>query len=115
MTVITSSLMMSLTVDEKRSFCASGKDEKSINENGEAARVCVTHDTPAVARDLSHGLSFAEQVVSEAHSAIGFSTAGEYQRFNRLCEDYGVEEHDVIRQSVFKLFMSRREAAASGQ
>lgn len=28
------------------------------------------HDTPAVARDLSHGLSFAEQVVSEAHSAI---------------------------------------------
>ncbi|XPE35860.1 PAS domain S-box protein [Shigella flexneri] len=39
---------------------------------------------------------------------------GNIQRFNRLCEDYtGLKEHDVIGQSVFKLFMSRREAAAS--
>ncbi|MEN1487390.1 PAS domain S-box protein, partial [Pseudomonas aeruginosa] len=73
------------------------------------------HDTPAVARDLSHGLSFAEQVVSEAHSAIVIlDSRGNIQRFNRLCEDYtGLKEHDVIGQSVFKLFMSRREAAAS--
>ncbi|PVA01258.1 hypothetical protein DC362_20825, partial [Acinetobacter nosocomialis] len=39
---------------------------------------------------------------------------GNIQRFNRLCEDYtGLKEHDVVGQSVFKLFMSRREAAAS--
>ncbi|KNB22864.1 RNase II stability modulator, partial [Salmonella enterica subsp. enterica serovar Infantis] len=35
-------------------------------------------------------------------------------RFNRLCEEYtGLKERDVIGQSVFKLFMSRREAVAS--
>ncbi|EEU3950122.1 cyclic di-GMP phosphodiesterase, partial [Escherichia coli] len=56
-----------------------------------------------------------EQVVSEAHSAIVIlDSRGNIQRFNRLCEDYtGLKEHDVIGQSVFKLFMSRREAAAS--
>lgn len=40
----------------------------------------------------------AEQVVSEAHSAIVIlDSRGNIQRFNRLCEDYtGLKEHDVI-------------------
>lgn len=54
-------------------------------------------------------------MVSEANSAIVIlDSRGNIQRFNRLCEEYtGLKEHDVIGQSVFKLFMSRREAAAS--
>lgn len=52
----------------KRSFCASGRTK--INKREWAGNASAWHDTPAVARDLSHGLSFAEQVVSEAHSAI---------------------------------------------
>lgn len=71
--------------------------------------------TPSVARDLAHGLSFAEQVVSEANSVIVIlDRMGNIQRFNRLCEEYtGLREREVIGQSVFTLFMSRREAAAS--
>ncbi|MEG1784247.1 MAG: cyclic di-GMP phosphodiesterase, partial [Citrobacter sp.] len=70
---------------------------------------------PSVARDLAHGLSFAEQVVSEANSVIVIlDRMGNIQRFNRLCEEYtGLKEREVIGQSVFTLFMSRREAAAS--
>ncbi|EPH6904032.1 cyclic di-GMP phosphodiesterase [Escherichia coli] len=113
MTVITSSLMMSLTVDE--SDLSVHLVGRKINKREWAGNASAWHDTPAVARDLSHGLSFAEQVVSEAHSAIVIlDSRGNIQRFNRLCEDYtGLKEHDVIGQSVFKLFMSRREAAAS--
>ncbi|MDF7728679.1 PAS domain S-box protein, partial [Enterobacter hormaechei subsp. steigerwaltii] len=81
---------------------------RKINKREWAGNASAWHDTPAVARDLSHGLSFAEQVVSEAHSAIVIlDSRGNIQRFNRLCEDYtGLKEHDVIGQSVFKLFMS---------
>lgn len=113
MTVITSSLMMSLTVDE--SDLSVHLVGRKINKREWGGNASAWHDTPAVARDLSHGLSFAEQVVSEAHSAIVIlDSRGNIQRFNRLCEDYtGLKEHDVIGQSVFKLFMSRREAAAS--
>ncbi len=113
MTVITSSLMMSLTVDE--SDLSVHLVGRKINKREWGGNASAWHDTAAVARDLSHGLSFAEQVVSEAHSAIVIlDSRGNIQRFNRLCEDYtGLKEHDVIGQSVFKLFMSRREAAAS--
>ena len=39
---------------------------------------------------------------------------GNIQRFNRLSEEYtGLKEQEVIGQNVFKLFMSRSEAAAS--
>lgn len=68
MTVITSSLMMSLTVDE--SDLSVHLVGRKINKREWAGNASAWHDTPAVARDLSHGLSFAEQVVSEAHSAI---------------------------------------------
>ncbi|MGT8958752.1 hypothetical protein ACVV4I_20415 [Escherichia coli] len=68
MTVITSSLMMSLTVDE--SDLSVHLVGRKINKREWGGNASAWHDTPAVARDLSHGLSFAEQVVSEAHSAI---------------------------------------------
>ena len=44
-------------------------------------------ETASVTQDLAQGLSFAEQVVSEAHSAIVIlDRHGNIQRFNRLCE-----------------------------
>lgn len=113
MTVITSGLMMNLVVEE--SDLSVHLVGRKINKREWAGNASAWHDTPAVARDLSHGLSFAEQVVSEAHSAIVIlDSRGNIQRFNRLCEEYtGLKEHDVIGQSVFKLFMNRREAAIS--
>ncbi|EEX3343104.1 cyclic di-GMP phosphodiesterase, partial [Escherichia coli] len=57
MTVITSSLMMSLTVDE--SDLSVHLVGRKINKREWAGNASAWHDTPAVARDLSHGLSFA--------------------------------------------------------
>ena len=50
-----------------------------------------------------HGLSFAEQVVSEANSVIVIvDQHGRIQRFNRLSEEYtGLREHEVIGKNVF--------------
>lgn len=113
MTVITSSLMMSLPIEDTDvSVHLVGR---KINKREWAGSASAWHDTPSVARDLVQGLSFAEQVVSEANSAIVIlDSRGNIQRFNRLCEEYtGLKEHEVIGQSIFKLFMSRREAAAS--
>lgn len=113
MTVITSSMMMTLPLEE--SDVSVHLVGRKINKREWAGSASAWHDTPSVARDLIHGLSFAEQVVSEANSAILIlDSRGNIQRFNRLCEEYtGLKEHEVIGQSVFKLFMSRREAAAS--
>lgn len=73
------------------------------------------NDASSVARNLAQGLSFAEQVVSEAHSVIVIlDRHGNIQRFNRLCEEYtGMREKEVIGQNVFTLFMSRKEAITS--
>ncbi|CCJ74694.1 hypothetical protein BN137_4094 [Cronobacter condimenti 1330] len=73
------------------------------------------NDTTSVARDLVQGLSFAEQVVSEANSVIVIlDRHGNIQRFNRLSEEYtGLKEQEVIGQNVFKLFMTPAEASAS--
>ncbi|WP_312226908.1 cyclic di-GMP phosphodiesterase [Pseudescherichia sp.] len=73
------------------------------------------NDTSSVTRDRGQGFSFAEQVVSEAHSVIVIlDRHGNIQRFNRLCEEYtGMREKEVIGQNVFTLFMSRKEAVAS--
>ncbi|EGO8188453.1 cyclic di-GMP phosphodiesterase [Escherichia fergusonii] len=113
MTVITSSMMMTLPLEE--SDVSVHLVGRKINKREWAGSASAWHDTPSVARDLMHGLSFAEQVVSEANSAILIlDSRGNIQRFNRLCEEYtGLKEHEVIGQSVFKLFMSRREAATS--
>lgn len=113
MTVITSSLMMTLPFDDND--IPVHLVGRKINKHEWAGSASAWHDTPSVARDLVKGLSFAEQVVTEANSAIVIlDSRGNIQRFNRLCEEYtGLKEQEVIGQSVFKLFMSRREAAAS--
>lgn len=113
MTVITSSLLMTLPIeDDNIPVHLVGR---KINKREWAGSASAWDDTPSVARDLPHGLSFAEQVVSEANSVIVIlDRMGNIQRFNRLCEEYtGLKEREVIGQSVFTLFMSRREAAAS--
>lgn len=88
---------------------------RKINNREWAGSLATWPDTPAVAPTQAQELSFAEQIVSEANSVIAIlDSRGKICRFNRLCEEYtGLKERDVIGQSVFKLFMSRREAVAS--
>src|SRR3546814_10569369 len=54
-------------------------------------------DTPAVAKDLAHGLEFAEQVISEVNSLVVIIDHNfNILRFNRLCEEVtGLSEKDV--------------------
>jgi cyclic di-GMP phosphodiesterase Gmr len=113
LTVITSSISMTLSlygVDVPVHLVG-----RKINKKEWAGTASAWNDTPSVARDLAQGLSFAEQVVSEANSVIVIlDQHGNIQRFNRLSEEYtGLKEQEVIGQNVFKLFMSRSEAAAS--
>lgn len=113
LTVITSSIAMTLPlygVDVPVHLVG-----RKINKNEWAGTASAWNDTPSVARDLAQGLSFAEQVVSEANSVIVIlDQNGNIQRFNRLSEEYtGLKEQEVIGQNVFKLFMNRSEAAAS--
>lgn len=113
MTVITSSLTLFINLYGQR--IPVHLVGRKINKSQWAGTASAWDDTPSVARDLVQGLSFAEQVVSEANSVIVIlDRHGNIQRFNRLCEEYtGVKEHEVIGQNVFKLFMSPAEAAAS--
>ncbi|UJD94858.1 cyclic di-GMP phosphodiesterase [Lelliottia amnigena] len=113
LTVITSSVTMTLSlygVDVPLHLVG-----RKINKKEWAGTASAWNDTPSVARDLVQSLSFAEQVVSEANSVIVIlDQHGNIQRFNRLSEEYtGLKEQEVIGQNVFKLFMSRSEAAAS--
>ncbi|MGV7093143.1 cyclic di-GMP phosphodiesterase [Siccibacter turicensis] len=113
MTVITSSVSITLTLfGEETPVHLVGR---KVSRGEWAGTASAWHDTPAVARDLVQGLSFAEQVVSEANSVIVIlDRHGNIQRFNRLSEEYtGMKEHEVIGQNVFRLFMSRTEASAS--
>lgn len=113
MTVITSSLTMHISLfgDNVPVHLVGRK----INKTEWAGTASAWNDTSSVARDLVQGLSFAEQVVSEANSVIVIlERHGNIQRFNRLCEEYtGLKEQEVIGQNVFKLFMSHNEAEAS--
>lgn len=88
---------------------------RKVNQSSWGGTASAWGDTTAVARDLTQGLSFAEQVVSEANSVIVIlDQRGNIQRFNRLSEEYtGLHEHEVIGRNVFQLFMSKQEAAAS--
>ncbi|MGU3522579.1 cyclic di-GMP phosphodiesterase [Enterobacteriaceae bacterium C23F] len=113
MTVITSSLTLNLNLyGNAMPVHLVGR---KINKTQWAGSASAWDDTGSVARDLVQGLSFAEQVVSEANSVIVIlDRHGNIQRFNRLSEEYtGMKEHEVIGQNVFKLFMSPAEAAAS--
>ncbi|MCS2148242.1 cyclic di-GMP phosphodiesterase [Scandinavium manionii] len=113
MTVITSSLTLSLNLYGNPVLVH--LVGRKINKSQWAGSASAWDDTGSVARDLVQGLSFAEQVVSEANSVIVIlDRHGNIQRFNRLSEEYtGMKEHEVIGQNVFKLFMSPAEAAAS--
>ena len=113
MTVITSSVNLTITLyGNTLSMHLVGRKVSQIAWAGTAS---AWGDTSSVARDLVLGLSFAEQVVSEANSVIVIvDQQGHIQRFNRLSEEYtGLKEQEVIGRNVFQLFMSRQEAAAS--
>ncbi|MBC8721399.1 cyclic di-GMP phosphodiesterase [Paraburkholderia sp. 31.1] len=74
-------------------------------------------DTESVARALLHGLSFAEQVVSEVNSVVVIvDRNGRIQRFNRLAEELtGLREEDIIGRSVWTLFMSSDDDRVSNE
>ena len=113
MTVITSSINLTLSLHGDRvpmHFVG-----RKVNQSSWAGTASAWGDTSSVARDLTLGLSFAEQVVSEANSVIVIlDQRGNIQRFNRLCEEYtGLKEQEVIGRNVFQLFMTKQEAAAS--
>jgi len=87
MTVITSSITMTLSL--YGSEVPVHLVGRKITKKEWAGTASAWHDTPSVARDLAQGLSFAEQVVSEANSVIVIlDRHGNIQRFNRLSEEY---------------------------
>ena len=88
---------------------------RKINPTEWAGTASAHTDTDSVARDLVEGLSFAETVVSEANSVIVIvDQHGRVQRFNKVSEEYtGKREQDIVGRSVFDMFMTREEAAAS--
>ncbi|SFM95780.1 cyclic di-GMP phosphodiesterase Gmr [Izhakiella capsodis] len=113
MTVITSSINLNLRIQgEELPVHLVGR---RINQYEWAGTASAWGDSTTVARELIQGLSFAEQIVSEANSVIVIiDRRGNIQRFNRLSEEYtGLKEQEVIGYNVFQLFMSKQEAAAS--
>ena len=113
MTVITSSINLSVSLHG--TLVDMHLVGRKVNQSTWAGTASAWGDTSSVARDLTLGLSFAEQVVSEANSVIVIlDQQGNIQRFNRLSEEYtGLKEQDVIGRNVFQLFMTKQEAAAS--
>ncbi|PPC73807.1 cyclic di-GMP phosphodiesterase [Pantoea sp. ICBG 985] len=113
MTVITSSI--NLTLSLHGSPVPMHFVGRKVNQSTWAGTASAWGDTSSVARDLTLGLSFAEQVVSEANSVIVIlDQRGNIQRFNRLSEEYtGLKEQEVIGRNVFQLFMTKQEAQAS--
>jgi len=90
---------------------------KKLSGNLWAGTASAYNDTDSVARDLVHGLSFAEQVVSEVNSVVVIvDRNGRIQRFNRLAEELtGMKEEDIVGRNVWALFMSSEDGAASSQ
>src|SRR5579864_915366 len=90
---------------------------KKLASNTWAGTASAYDDTESVARDLVHGLSFAEQVVSEVNSVVVIvDRHGRIQRFNRLAEELtGVKEEDIVGRNVWALFMTTESGAASSQ
>ena len=113
MTVVTSSV--NLAINLRGDVFPLHFVGRKINQHEWAGTASAWGDTSSVARDLTQGLSFAEQVVSEANSVIVIlDQQGNIQRFNRLSEEYtGLKEQEVIGRNVFELFMTRQEALAS--
>ncbi|HTI18909.1 MAG TPA: cyclic di-GMP phosphodiesterase [Trinickia sp.] len=90
---------------------------KKCNQTEWAGTASAYTDTESVARDLAHGLSCAEQVVSEVNSLVAIlDRNGNVQRFNRMCEEVtGMREEDVVGKSAYALFMSPEQAEKSKQ
>jgi len=88
-----------------------GKKDSAYSWSGTASDYM---DTPAVAKDLSQGLEFAEQVISEVNSLVVIIDHNfNILRFNRLCEEAtGIHERDVIGKSAHA-FMAADERDAS--
>ena len=89
---------------------------RRVNNLEWAGTASAFSDTLSVARDLVHGLSFAEQVVSEANSVIVIvDQHGRIQRFNRLSEVHRAARTRSDRQkrfpAVYEPGRSRRFAA----
>lgn len=88
-----------------------GKKDSTHSWSGTASDYL---DTPAVAKDLTHGLEFAEQVISEVNSLVVIIDHNfKILRFNRLCEEAtGLREKDVIGKNAHA-FMAADERDAS--
>lgn len=86
---------------------------RKINQFNWAGTVSACENAPAVTRELTQGLLFAEQVITEVNALIIImDRLGNIQRFNRMSEEYiGISEQDIVGQSIFKHFLSRRDAA----
>jgi len=72
-------------------------------------------DSGAVADNLSDGLRFAEQVVSEVNSwVVILGQDGKIKRFNKVCEEgSGFKEEEMIGLSAHELFMPEADRKAS--
>ena len=90
---------------------------KKVNSTNWAGTASACTDTESVARDLAHGLSCAEQVVSEVNSLVAIlDRNGNVQRFNRMCEEVtGMREEDVIGKSALALFMTPEQGQESSR
>ncbi|WP_233835743.1 cyclic di-GMP phosphodiesterase [Paraburkholderia sp. ZP32-5] len=90
---------------------------KKLDNDSWGGTASADNDTESVARALLHGLSFAEQVVSEVNSVVVIiDRHGRIQRFNRLAEELtGVHEEDIIGRDVSTLFIPSEDDAASNQ
>ncbi len=90
---------------------------KKLSRNTWGGTASAHDDTDSVVGALEHGLTFAEQVVSEVNSVVVIvDRHGRIQRFNRLAEELmGVKEEHMIGRNVSALFMSSEHGAASAQ
>lgn len=88
-----------------------GKKNGSSSWSGTASDYM---DTPAVAKDLTLGLEFAEQVISEVNSLVVIiDHNSNLLRFNKLCEEVtGLREQDVIGKNAHS-FMPPAEQGPS--
>lgn len=105
LTGVTQSVLLELYVDEELlPVIVVGRKLSRTTWGG----VLAYHtNTVEVANQLSKGLSFAEQIVSEANSFIVVLDPDlKICRFNKLCEEMsGMKEEDLLGRSCHELFM----------
>ncbi|CAM5567179.1 cyclic di-GMP phosphodiesterase [Eoetvoesiella caeni] len=113
-TGVTSHAEIDITLfGEPQKLSLVGKKSGAYSWTGTASNYM---DTSAVAKDLSQGLEFAEQVISEVNSLVVIIDHNfNILRFNRLCEEVtGLREKDVIGKSAHAFMVAgEREASRS--